>query len=255
MLIRQVATHDGIGIFAALYILIASDGKPIDKWGYGIAPAVYLAIISVVTNVLLSFALVNGLVISFWRTALQGSTVSKTITTLNISVILTNSSWKKLTGTGVPEVRRGVPWTTGFRKGGRITALGMVEESIEIKTATNSHPKACLFTIVGLLRGPLNQRASLVRPNDPFTTQGSMKLNVAQTLPDGYTGLSVQSRAKVKSTARLTQVFGSVMQGYSSRSDMKLDHTVCGDSCTTNVKVDSPQAKISYQVTLLNVFL
>ncbi len=64
------------GIVAALYVLLASDGMPIDKWGYGVAPAVYLAIISVITNVFLSFALVNGLVISFWRMALKGCTVS-----------------------------------------------------------------------------------------------------------------------------------------------------------------------------------
>lgn len=64
-----------VGLVAALYILEASDGKPIDKWGGDIAPSVYLAITSLMSNALLGFVLVNGLIISFWRNALRGGSV------------------------------------------------------------------------------------------------------------------------------------------------------------------------------------
>jgi hypothetical protein len=56
-------------------ILVRSHKQPLNQWGYGIAPSVYLAIASVVANALAAYALVNGLEITFWRNALQGGTV------------------------------------------------------------------------------------------------------------------------------------------------------------------------------------
>jgi hypothetical protein len=61
---------------ATLAILIASDRQPVDSWGLGILPAVYLSIVSATCNALLAYALVDGLVILFWRRALQGHTAS-----------------------------------------------------------------------------------------------------------------------------------------------------------------------------------
>ena len=65
-----------LGTIGAIAILINSNNKPIDNCGYGITPAVYLAIVSVVCNASLAYALTEGLTILFWRNTLQGHTVS-----------------------------------------------------------------------------------------------------------------------------------------------------------------------------------
>lgn len=56
-------------------VLVCSHKQPLDDWGYGIAPSVYLAILSVIANALSAYALANGLEITFWRNALKGRTV------------------------------------------------------------------------------------------------------------------------------------------------------------------------------------
>jgi hypothetical protein len=63
------------GTVASLVILVRSHRQPLDGWGFGIAPSVYLSIASVVANALTAYALANGLEITFWRYALQGRTV------------------------------------------------------------------------------------------------------------------------------------------------------------------------------------
>lgn len=189
-----------ICLIIALYILVASDGKPVDSWGYNVAPAVYLAITSMIANSLLAFALVNGLVISFWRTALHGASLSELSRNYECGHSLRRATW------------------AGFRRGGRITAL------------------ACILTVVGLLRGPLNQRASTVETDVRYETQGSVQLNVAKQLPDGFTGISQTTRTSAKTTARLTSRFNSVMQEYSARSAMKTEYHKCGEWCRTSVR-------------------
>jgi hypothetical protein len=60
---------------ASVVILVRSNGQPLDAWGYGISPPVYLAIASVIANALTAYALAKGLDIIFWRNALLGRTV------------------------------------------------------------------------------------------------------------------------------------------------------------------------------------
>jgi hypothetical protein len=60
-----------------IVILEHSDGKRLEEWPYNtLKPSVYLSILSAMANTLLAYALTEGLVISFWRTALRGRTVS-----------------------------------------------------------------------------------------------------------------------------------------------------------------------------------
>jgi hypothetical protein len=54
-----------LGIVASLVVLVRSHRQPLDEWGYGIAPSVYLTIFSVVANALTACALANGLEITF----------------------------------------------------------------------------------------------------------------------------------------------------------------------------------------------
>jgi hypothetical protein len=92
---------------------------------------------------------------------------------------------------------------------------------------------------MSFLRGPLNQRASVVATNVRHNTSGNMSLYVAQQLPTGYTGIIRMSRTMNRDTARLTPVFAEIMQDYSLRSKIIIDaqNGACGDSCTLSVKV------------------
>lgn len=72
----QSITDPCAGTVAAIAILEMSDGQPVDDWGNSLAPSVYLAVIAIIANTLLAVAFAEGLVISFWRTALNGCTVS-----------------------------------------------------------------------------------------------------------------------------------------------------------------------------------
>lgn len=69
----------------AIYVLRSSDGVDIEAWTL-YTPSVCLATLTVVANAFVAYALVDGLVISFWRHMLAGGTVS-----------LATSIWKTLT--------------------------------------------------------------------------------------------------------------------------------------------------------------
>lgn len=92
--------------------------------------------------------------------------------------------------------------------------------------------------MLGLLRGPLTQKASTVQSNVRFETKGDVPLMVAQKLPEGYTGVNMLSRAiYTRVTSRLTPVFNTVMQEYSTRASMTLEYPGCGESCVVTVQV------------------
>jgi hypothetical protein len=65
------------GTVFAIIVLRSSNGKDIDKWGYGFQPSSYLSILNVAATLLLATALAQGVKISFWRKALRGTTVSQ----------------------------------------------------------------------------------------------------------------------------------------------------------------------------------
>lgn len=67
---------------AAIIIAKECNNQAISSWS--LSPPVLLAIISSLSNLLLSFALGEGLIISFWWNSLQGSTVSTIRDTLSI---------------------------------------------------------------------------------------------------------------------------------------------------------------------------
>ena len=64
-----------LGTLASVVILVKSHRHPLDEWGDGISPSVYLAVASVIANALTAYALAKGLDIIFWRNALREHTV------------------------------------------------------------------------------------------------------------------------------------------------------------------------------------
>jgi hypothetical protein len=93
------------------------------------------------------------------------------------------------------------------------------------------------MSVVALLRGPLYQRASSVVSDVVYNTSGDLQLSIATNLPEGYTGLSRDSRASIREIARLAPDFAQIMQAYSLRSNVSIEHRECGTSCFTTVKV------------------
>jgi hypothetical protein len=62
-------------IFASLGILLASDGQFVDSWP--IRPAVYLAIISAITNTALQIARAQAIPIDWWYSVYRGGTLKE----------------------------------------------------------------------------------------------------------------------------------------------------------------------------------
>ena len=83
-----------------------------------------------------------------------------------------------------------------------------------------------------LARGPLNQKASYVQENVPFSTHGTTSLHLAQSLPSDYTAVQQNSRTASYLTAMLEPVFSEITNEYSTRSPINSTYTTCGESCS-----------------------
>jgi hypothetical protein len=103
---------------------------------------------------------------------------------------------------------------------------------------------------VSVLRGPLNQRASVVQSNVRYDTSGIMSLAVAQQLPTGYTGVRDDGRVRNRTITSLTPTFAEIMQEYSLRSNITMDTEAssCGESCSTTIRVRTMKLYISQRL-------
>ena len=64
---------------ASVAVLLASNDSAVAHWqlgSYKVQPQVYVSILVLLIDVLLAFALADGLMIRFWRQATHGTTVS-----------------------------------------------------------------------------------------------------------------------------------------------------------------------------------
>lgn len=68
-----------VGTGAAVFILIYSDGVPVDHWDKYMQPTVWLALTSALTGAFLACTFAEGAAISYWRAAGRTATVSSTI--------------------------------------------------------------------------------------------------------------------------------------------------------------------------------
>ena len=65
-----------LGTIGSLMVLITSNGKITNTWGYEHQPSLYLSILSIVSNILMASALSQAVCLSFWRKTLTGGSVS-----------------------------------------------------------------------------------------------------------------------------------------------------------------------------------
>jgi hypothetical protein len=126
------------------------------------------------------------------------------------------------------------PWSSKVKCARYATFLRYCDS---LSTSLTVLGAACIIGSLSVIRGPLNQRAVTVLTGSQFPANGSVTAHIAQELPNGYTGITLQSRAWGSKTAALTSSFTEVMRQYSQRTDIHMNHTNCGDPCLFDVKV------------------
>ena len=143
------------GTASAIAILVTSNGNPVSEWS--IQPAVYLAISSTVTNIMLNLSFVEGVNVAWWRRAMKENTK---IADLHRHWSFGHSFW------------------AAFTAGKQFNLVAL----------------ASILAAVAPVNGPLLQQASYIHIGD-FLQPSNMGIMIAQSLPYGYTGyLDVQER-------------------------------------------------------------
>ena len=143
------------GTASSIAILVTSNGNPASEWP--IQPAVYLAISSTVTNIMLYVSFLEGVNVAWWRRAMKENTK---IADLHRHWSFGHSFWAALTA----------------GKQFNLVAL------------------ASILVAVAPVNGPFLQQASYVHIGDALQLS-KIGITIAQSLPDGYTGyLNVQER-------------------------------------------------------------
>lgn len=179
---------------AATFVLIHSDGQSIYDWTF--QPTVYLAIASAAANILLQFALAEGVNVAWWRRSLKEGT---TVNDLHRYWSYGNSLWAASTS------------------GRRFNLVAL----------------ASLFAALAPINGPLLQRASTVI-NQPVQRQVILSASMALELPDGYSGTI--SSPRDSSVSLLSPPFASVMREYTNRAAIKMSSTGCDGICYSVMK-------------------
>ena len=144
-----------IGIVGCVAILISSSGVAVGSWT--VQPAVYLAIIVAVVNVLVHLALVEGVSNIWWRRLLED-------------------------GSSLADIHR--RWDQG---NSFLAALTAGRQTSLLAAAT-------ILVSVVPINGPLLQRASKAG-NSTITAPVNVQLDAASALPTGFTGF-VSGRAE-----------------------------------------------------------
>ena len=137
------------GAVVAFAILAVSNGDEVKHWRF--QPTVYISIASTVTNITLTYALFEGVSVSWWSKALKD-------------------------GTTAADLHRVWEFGTSF-----ISALLCGRHFNLIAVAS-------LLVALSPINGPLLQRATTQGPTSIDTTQ-DLQVDVAKLIPEGFTGI------------------------------------------------------------------
>jgi hypothetical protein len=136
-----------VGMAGSIAILIASNGVPITKWS--IQPTVYLSITSTITNILIHYALSEGLTTAWWSRALNS----------NVKVADLHRNWKS-----------GNSLLSAVTSGRHFNLIAL----------------AAIFVAISPVNGPFLQRASHVVISQTITNT-QLLVQIAKEIPQGYT--------------------------------------------------------------------
>lgn len=138
-----------LGLGACVAILVVSNGQPVKDWV--LQPTVYLSIAYTLTNIMLQYALTEGVNVAWWRRSMNSNTE---VGDLHRFWEFGNSLWAAL--------------TSGRR--------------------FNLPALACVFAALAPVNGPLLQRASKVSVRS-VSSVTSLRLPIAPEIPYGWTGI------------------------------------------------------------------
>lgn len=180
------------GIAAAITILVLSDEQPVKSWN--LQPTVCLAIVTAITNILLHFALTEGVNVAWWKRATDENTE-------------------------VADLHR--YWSYGN------SLLAAMTSGRHI----NMVAVACMFVAIGPVNGPLLQRASRVTVAR-FQQTSNVRINIAQELPNGYTGFLSGRGLDV---GLLAPAFTQTVQGENNQAMINVTAAGCTGQCNTTI--------------------
>jgi Protein of unknown function (DUF3176) len=185
-----------LGIAASIGILIASNDRPITEWR--IQPTVWLSVASTASNIMLHFALSEGVNVSWWRRAMLPQTQ---LGDLHRNWAFGNSIWAATTA-------------------GRYVNLIAV---------------ASILTAIAPINNPLLQRASRVSAGRvEVISPVNLKVGIAPAIPKGYTGY-ISGRGYAASL--FTSNYTTIVKGYYNNSATQLGQkSGCQGNCKARLE-------------------
>jgi len=184
-----------LGIATSVGILVASNGRPITDWR--IQPTVWLSVASTASNIMLHFALSEGVNVSWWRRAMQPRT---RLGDLHRNWAFGNSLWTA-------------------------TTAGRYVNVIAV---------ASILTAIAPINNPLLQRASRVAVGRiEVMSPVTLKVPMAPDIPRGYTGY-ISGRQYAASL--FTSNYTTTVQAYYNNTAIQLaDESGCQGNCKARV--------------------
>lgn len=185
-----------LSTFACIIVLVVSNGVPIDEWKGTFQPTVFLSIGTALANITLTYALYEGVVISFWRKAAKGATLPEL-----------HQYWHS--GSSLYAAFDGL-----IHLRGRLVGL------------------ACIATVVSILRGPIMQRAASVS-NTIVHSKGDLHVYSATELPYGYAGTD---SGRTSTPSYMNPNFTEIVQAYTAGDKINGVYSGCDSTCYTSIK-------------------
>ena len=214
---RSIINYYFVAAIAVVAVLLSSDGNVVGTWAGGVQPSTFIAIAALLSNSLLAFAFSRGLILSYWRTCLHGTSLENLHYSWNAG--------QSILGAGTALLRG---------RHGSINALALI-----------------VLTLC-TVRSPLNQAASGVE-NDVVFQNGTLDLQVSRWIPEYYTGVIESSRTSgTTTTSALSQKFSTIVREFNARLPMKLGHADCGDTCDVVVNTFGFCAACSSETLSIN---
>ncbi|KAK7185151.1 hypothetical protein DPSP01_000732 [Paraphaeosphaeria sporulosa] len=181
---------------ASAGILLASHGTTVDDWKVGhdnAQPHVYISVFEMAMNFLILFALVEGVVLRFWRQLLHGTTLDSIHDTYESMYL-----WSAIK---------------------RIVRLNF-----------NLVAVACIVASVSFSRGPLFHRALTIVNNVHKSFEGTMDLKIA---PYPLEQFFTSNDSDPRQQGDVKPIFPELIKGLSAGNSLVYDQTTsCGDYCT-----------------------
>jgi hypothetical protein len=181
---------------ASAGILLASHGTTMEDWRIGhdnAQPHVYISVFEIMMNFLILFALVDGVVIRFWRQLLQGTTLDSIHDTYESMYL-----W--------PAVKR-------------IARLRF-----------NIVAVACILASMSLARGPLFHRALTITEDYHKSFGGTLNLKIA---PHPLADLFTYNESDPIKQGGVSPIFAGLVKGLGVGNSLAYEQPAsCGDYCT-----------------------